>query len=159
MAHPATLTVAQVGNMVSTSFDHSINKFSVNWNVSTLPLDNVGPNGWAGASVWGSQPSIDVGRSQVFYATGNVYRLPPAFEACVNQTANISVYNDGLTVSAPCLGRGVYQESVLALDISTGFVNWYNQITPIDAWTGACGYGGSIQAPKKGELPGNQNCP
>ncbi|KAI7514035.1 hypothetical protein KC347_g1004 [Hortaea werneckii] len=114
-----------VGNMVATTFNHSTNKFSLSWNVSTLPLEDSGPNGWAGGAVWGSQPSIDVQRSQVFYGTGNVYRLPPAFEQCRLETANISVYEKGLTVSAPCLGKGVFQESVLALDIKTGYINWY----------------------------------
>ncbi|KAI6856878.1 hypothetical protein KC338_g8281 [Hortaea werneckii] len=148
-----------VGNMVATTFNHSTNKFSLSWNVSTLPLEESGPNGWAGGAVWGSQPSIDVQRSQVFYGTGNVYRLPPAFEQCRLETANISVYEKGLTVSAPCLGKGVFQESVLALDIETGYINWYNQITPIDAWTAACGLGGSIQGPNKTEIPGSHNCP
>lgn len=147
-----------VGNMVATRFDHSAGKFQLAWNQSTLPLDHVGPTGWAGASVWGSQPSIDVKRGQVFYGTGNVYRLPAEFEECRQQTANITVYNEGLTTSAPCLGKDVYQESVLALDYKTGVLNWFNQITPIDAWTGACGYGGSIQAPHKHQLA-SPNCP
>lgn len=31
-----------------------------------------GPGEWSGAAIWGSQPSIDVERQQVFIATGNV---------------------------------------------------------------------------------------
>lgn len=124
-----------VGNMAALTFDTSSNHFTVAWNISMLPS----PAGnWSGAAIWGSQPAIDEARSQVFIATGNVYTLPDAFEACQNQSQNIQVVAEGLTVD-PCLPPNVYQESVLAIDIELGIINWANQLTPLDAWTLACG--------------------
>jgi len=141
-----------IGNFAAFQLDSSSHQFNVMWNVSTLPLTG----DWSGGSVWGSQPSIDVRRQQVFIATGNVYSLPTEYEACYKQTSNISVIQEGL-VSDPCVPSNVYQETVLALDIATGFVNWERQLSPLDAWTAACGFGGSIQKPNTSLLP--QLCP
>ncbi|KAK1777165.1 Quino protein alcohol dehydrogenase [Copromyces sp. CBS 386.78] len=88
----------------------------------------------SGSAIWGSQPSIDPIRRQVFIATGNTYQLPDEFEACLNQTANITVIRQGLT-NDPCLPRNVFQESVLALDL--------------DAWNLACA-GGLLGTPPPG---------
>jgi outer membrane protein assembly factor BamB len=97
-------------------------KFAVNWNMSMLPAGV----GWSGVGVWGSQPSIDKRRNQVFAGTGNVYRYPAEYAHCENETA-------------ACLPKDVYQESILALDIPTGRINWARKISPLDAWTAACG--------------------
>ena len=142
-----------VANMVALDFDRSTNKFNVAWNVTMLPIDTA----WSGSALWGSQPSVDIKRNQIFIATGNVYTLPTAFEACRNQTMNITVIEEGLTRS-PCVPRNVYQESVLALDMDTGYINWVQQLNAIDAWTAACGFGGSLQKPTANRLP-PPNCP
>jgi len=124
-----------VGNMAAVDLDHSSNKFNVAWNLLMLPE----PAGnWSGAAVWGSQPSIDEERSQVFVATGNVYTLPAEFERCQNESQSVQVVAEGLTTD-PCLPPNVYQESVLAIDIEQGIINWVNQLSPLDAWTVACG--------------------
>lgn len=47
--------------------------------------------------------------------------------------------------SDPCLPHDVWQESIIALDITTGKPNWVHQIPPIDAWTLACGVAGSFE--------------
>ena len=67
-----------VGNMAALTFDRLSGQFNVAWNVSMLP-DPAGD--WAGASTWGSQPSIDPVRSQTTIATGNVYSLPKSFDS------------------------------------------------------------------------------
>ena len=89
--------------------------------------------GWSGSSIWGSQPAIDPIRRQVFIATGNTYRAPNSFSECQNQTANI----DGLESNA-CLPSDVYQESILALDLESGRINWVKQVNPVDVWNVAC---------------------
>lgn len=108
-------------------------------------------SGWTGAAIWGSQPSVDTKRSQVYVATGNVYTIPPEWSACKSRTANLTVVKNGLT--DPCVPKHVYQESVLAFDMETGYINWVTPLSPIDAWTVACGTG---PTPKP---PPTKNCP
>lgn len=135
-----------LGNMAAIDFDKSSAKFNVAWNVSMLPSGQ----GWSGAAVWGSQPPIDIARSQVFIGTGNVYTVPPAYQECINQTANITVIADG-SVPSTCIPTNVYQEAIIAFDLATGAINWSRQLTPLDAWTLACGtIGGAV--PKNNTL-------
>ncbi|KAH8883043.1 Quino protein alcohol dehydrogenase-like protein [Thozetella sp. PMI_491] len=94
-----------------------------------------------GASVWGGQPSIDPIRNQVFIATGNAYSLPAEFEACQKANAHLAAVVDG-HVEDPCLPRDAALETVLALDIETGRVNWARRLGPLDAWNAACYYQG-----------------
>lgn len=109
------------------------------WDVSMLPDP---PGDWSGNAIWGSEPSIDVSRSQVFIATGNVYTAPKAFQKCA----------EGTNKAGSCLPSDVYQESVIAFDMATGNINWAHQISPLDAWTVACLPGAAV--------PGNAlNCP
>ena len=123
-------------------------KFNILWDIDMIP-----PNtGWAGGSIWGSQPSIDTARNQVFIATGNVYTLPPEYQACQNATQQIQVIAEGMTVD-PCVPKNVYQESVLAIDLDSGFINWIRHLSPLDSWTAACGFGGSLQKPNVSQIP------
>ncbi|TLD07832.1 hypothetical protein PgNI_10844 [Pyricularia grisea] len=108
------------------------------WSVQTIPQDSIANQNFSGAAVWGSQPSIDPIRRQVFIGTGQLYSLPPAFEECQRQTANITVIKQGLTGHDPCLPRTAYQNSILALDLDTGRVNWVRQLGPLDAWNAGC---------------------
>jgi hypothetical protein len=115
-----------IGNFASFTFDHKTLKFKQLWNLSTLPKGK----GWSGASVWGSQPPIDPVRNQVFFGTGNTYVYPAEYEKCLNQ-------------SSSCLPDDVWQESILAIDIPTGKVNWRKTISPLDGWVMSCGYAGA----------------
>ena len=124
-----------VGNMAALTFDRSSGQFNVAWNVTMLPDP---PGKWSGSSIWGSQPSIDPGRSQAFFATGNVYTLPEEFQVCQNQSQDIAVIKQGLTVDQ-CLPPNVLSESVIAIDIDSGLINWVNQLSPLDAYNTACG--------------------
>jgi polyvinyl alcohol dehydrogenase (cytochrome) len=115
-----------IGNFAAFSFAVGTKKFTQVWNINTLPAGK----GWSGASVWGSQPSIDPVRNQVFVGTGNTYVYPAEYEKCVNQ-------------SASCLPSDVWQESVLAVDIPSGKVNWRKSISSLDGWVMVCGYAGA----------------
>lgn len=129
-----------LGNMAGIDFDKTSAQFNVAWNVSMLPSGQ----GWSGAAIWGSQPPIDAARSQVFIGTGNVYTVPPAYQECINQTANITVIADGL-VPSTCIPSNVYQEAIMAFDLETGDINWSRQLSPLDAWQLACGtIGGGV---------------
>jgi outer membrane protein assembly factor BamB len=128
-----------VGNAMALIFDRQANKFSTIWNRSMLPSGaGGGPGTWSGASIWGSQPSIDPRRGQVFFATGNLYSAPEEYLKCENATR---VKGSG---KHPCLPLNVWQESVVAIDIYAGRLNWVRQLTPLDAWTVACGIPGSV---------------
>jgi outer membrane protein assembly factor BamB len=115
-----------IGNVAAYTFDRGTKKFTQHWNLNTLPSGE----GWSGASVWGSQPSIDPTRNQVFVGTGNTYSYPMEFEKCVNE-------------SASCLPSDVWQESILAIDIPSGKVNWRQSISALDGWVMICGYAGA----------------
>jgi outer membrane protein assembly factor BamB len=110
-----------IGNVAALTFDRRTGTFTTKWDIPTLPPDE----GWSGAGVWGSQPAVDAERGQVFFATGNVYSFPPAYAHCANETAD-------------CLPPGVNQEAVIAVDITSGKVNWVRRVSPMDAWNGAC---------------------
>lgn len=100
-----------IGNMQGIAFEHG--HFSLLWNQNMVPVGS----GFSGAAVWGAQPSIDPLRNQVFVATGNVYSLPPSYHTCRKQTKNSTVVS-GVNVTDSC-APGVYQEAVLAFDVST----------------------------------------
>ncbi|KAK5694579.1 hypothetical protein LTR97_009169 [Elasticomyces elasticus] len=120
-------------------------KFHAVWNRTMLPSPNE-PGGWSGVGVWGSQPSIDVARNQVFIATGNVYEIPEAVQACINATSSNSS-------DLACYPSSVWHEAVIALDIDCGNVNWIKILSPLEAWNAACGIAGVT--PKSDACPPN----
>jgi len=96
------------------------------WKTYTIPEkpQQVGKNATgtalfkpAGAAVW-SSPTIDERRGVVYVATGNAYTEPAASTT----------------------------DSVMALDLKTGKMLWWNQVTPSDAFVIGC-------------RPENANCP
>jgi outer membrane protein assembly factor BamB len=102
----------------------------------TTPMIPRGAN-FSGASIWGSQPSIDPIRQQVFIGTGQLFSLPPEIEECQDANKNLAANTQHL-VNESCMPRNVYQISVLALDIATGKINWVRTLGPLDAWNQAC---------------------
>lgn len=131
---PGYVCCSFIGTMNALTFTH--NRFQLLWSEPMVP---VGSN-FSGAAIWGSQPSIDPKRDQVFIATGNLYSVPPSYDACVNSTANSSSSNPS-NATDPCAPKEVYQEAILAFDTLTGDVNWSHQLSPTDAYTVACSGG------------------
>jgi outer membrane protein assembly factor BamB len=119
------------GSMNAITLRHG--RLSLLWTTHTIPP---GAN-FSGASVWGSQPAIDPIRQQVLIGTGELFSLPPEFEACQDANANLAVTREHMA-NEPCLPRNVYLNSVLALDIITGKINWFRTLGPLDAWNAAC---------------------
>jgi outer membrane protein assembly factor BamB len=134
-----------VGNMAALTFDRTGGKFTVQWNTTMIPESVSGIGKWTGAAVWGSQPSIDLHRNQIYIGTGNTYSVPASFDQC-ERTQALSTNN-----SESCLPSDIWQESILAISLSTGQPNWVRQLTPLDAWTIACGSNGTATNPS--------NCP
>lgn len=125
------------GNVASLSFHRPTSSFLTHWDIPMIPPSaptNSTSGAWSGIGVWGSQPAIDVRRNQVLFATGNVYTAPDAFLACTESPA----------AEDTCLPPGIWQESVIALDITTGKANWVRRLSPLDAWTLVCGVPGAI---------------
>ena len=120
-----------IGAMNGLAFKHD--SFELLWSKPMIPAKS----NFTGGAIWGSQPSIDPRRNQVFIATGNVYSVPASYDACANATANATSTNPG-NATDPCAPKDVYQEAILAFDTATGDINWSHQLSPIDAWTAAC---------------------
>ena len=120
-----------VGTMNGLTFRH--NRFKLLWSQPMVPRTS----SYAGAAIWGSQPSVDPRRNQVFIATGNVYAVPPSYDACTNATKNATI-TPSSNPTDPCAPKDVYSETVLALDTATGTINWSTRLSPLDAWNAAC---------------------
>jgi outer membrane protein assembly factor BamB len=126
-----------VGNMVALVFNAATGAFSMLWNVPSISEARQ-QEGWAGAAIWGSQPSIDTNRRQVFVGTGNSYSVSSATVLCQRSVVPPEVpytLNDDT-----CLPSDVWQDSLLAIDIDSGYVNWVRQRPGVDIFTAACGY-------------------
>lgn len=143
-----------VGNFAALSFSKGTKAFHFLWNIPMIPAASAAM-GWSGVGLWGSQPSIDTARRQVFIATGNTYSIPDVIIACQNDTQNITAVMKGL-VPDPCLPRDILQESVIAIDIDLGITNWVHQLPALDAFTAACGFPGFSEQNKTlcPEIPG-----
>lgn len=88
------------------------------------------PPGYAGLSVWGSNPVVDVQRKTVFIGTGNNFSTPtdPAYVNCIlaGETQKI------------CLSPDDHVDSVVALDMRTGNIKWSQRLSDGDDWNVAC---------------------
>ncbi len=90
------------------------------------------PDGFSGNALWGSSPAIDVKRGQVYVATGNNYSVPQSVLDCV------AAAGDDADAKAACSPSDNLFDSILALDMDTGAVNWVTRAIPFDAWTVDC---------------------
>jgi polyvinyl alcohol dehydrogenase (cytochrome) len=100
----------------------------------TLWQTSVVPENFSGNAIWGSAPAVDTKRDQVYVATGNNYSAPQSVLDCVADAG------DDADAQMACLAPypDNYFDSVLALDLTTGAVNWSNTVIPFDVWTVAC---------------------
>jgi polyvinyl alcohol dehydrogenase (cytochrome) len=94
------------------------------------------PAGWvgtwyAGASIWGSTGAIDKATNQIFMATGNNVSAPEGVEQCLK---------DGNHPPASCgIDPHDHFDSVVALDLDTGKINWAARGLPNDVYNVSCG--------------------
>ncbi|MEU8891622.1 PQQ-binding-like beta-propeller repeat protein [Streptomyces sp. NPDC048442] len=86
------------------------------WKTHTIP------EGYTGASVWGSQPVVDHKRGLVFVGTGNNYTSPPG--VCLNPKQTNCTPPD----------KDNHFDSVLALDLKTGKIRWAHHTLTADTW-------------------------
>ncbi|KAL7140940.1 hypothetical protein ABFS83_08G020600 [Erythranthe nasuta] len=107
---------------------------SVIWQTYMLPDNHRTTGGYAGAALWGSSPSIDAIRNHIYIATGNLYSAPPSVEECQERQNNQTVP----TNPEECVGPEIHFDSVLALDLNSGRIEWYRQLGGYDVWFFAC---------------------
>lgn len=128
-----------VGNFVAVSFKAPTRKVKILWSVSSISKPRQS-EGWAGAAVWGSQPSIDEKKGLVFVGTGNAYSASNVTATCQHSAVPPQIpYELNM---GNCLPRDVWQDSVLAIEFGTGRVKWVQQRPGVDIFTAACGYPG-----------------
>lgn len=105
------------------------------WQTFILP-DNHGKRGeYAGAAIWGSSPSIDVSRNHIYIATGNLYSAPLHIRQCQEKENN----STRPTHPDECVEPENLSESILALDLKSGEIEWYHQLGGYDVWFLECG--------------------
>jgi len=126
-----------IGNFVGLSFSPT-DGFKLEWNADNIPTWRT-RDGWSGAPVWGSQPSIDAQRNRVYIGTGNSYSIPQLVAECL-EAYNVSSLDR--SKPDPCLTSDVWQDSVVAIDIDSGVVMWAYQSPRIDAFSATCGFPG-----------------
>jgi polyvinyl alcohol dehydrogenase (cytochrome) len=109
------------------------------WRTYTVPL------GYHGGAIWGSTGAVDTNRRQVFMATGNNYMVPDAVLTCLN----------GGGTPAGCMSPANHFNSIIALNLDTGAINWAAKGLPYDAWNVGCG----LVVPGVFSVAPNDNCP
>jgi polyvinyl alcohol dehydrogenase (cytochrome) len=102
------------------------------WQTYMVPAGSPTEPRFSGNAVWGSSPAIDVMRGQVYVATGNNYSAPPAYHDCIVAAGT------NMAEAEACNPPGNYLDSVVALDMVTGAVNWAKRVIPYDTWNVAC---------------------
>jgi len=107
---------------------------------------------FAGASVWGSMAPIDRARNQVIIATSNNHHRPEVVDACLRALGPLTHANIAEQIACENLAGGEqnWRESIVALDLDTGKINWAQRVGAPDAWNGGCfaGDGSNPNCPK-----------
>jgi len=104
---------------------------AIKWQTFMIPPRPPGFIGtwYAGASIWGSTGAIDKTTNQIFMATGNNVSAPDGAIACLKA---------GQPPSS-CVDPADHFDSVVALDLDTGKINWAARGLPNDVYNVACG--------------------
>jgi len=100
-----------------------VNTGKIKWQTYTVPA------GYYGGSVWGSTGAVDTDSNQVFMTTGNNYAIPQDVLNCLLSAAPAS----------SCMSPDNHFDSIIALDMDTGAINWSARGMPSDVWSVACG--------------------
>lgn len=98
----------------------------------TLWQTYMAPEGYTGASVWGSSPAVDTKTDTVYIGTGNNYSVPDSVSSCLGSASTDAE-------RAECVPAADMFDAVVALDAGTGAVKWTFRAMPSDAWNVACG--------------------
>jgi polyvinyl alcohol dehydrogenase (cytochrome) len=111
---------------------------AIKWKTYTIPT------GYYGGAILGGG-AIDLKSNQIFVSTGQNYWIPQDVQDCIS----------GGGSPAACVAPNNHIDSVLALNMVTGVINWVSRALPYDAWSVACG----LSVPGVFTIPPNDNCP
>jgi polyvinyl alcohol dehydrogenase (cytochrome) len=100
----------------------------IQWQTYTVPDNGGQPGGYSGGSIWGGTPAIDPVRRRVYVTTGQNYAVPTAAKEC--QLAG--------GTPAECLSPDDHKDSILALDLRSGAIEWSAGPQSFDDWNGGC---------------------
>ncbi len=92
------------------------------------------PEGYSGGAIWSSTPVIDTALNQIYVTTGNNYQVPLSVQKCEQK-----VLGDVDALIA-CQDPNNFEDSIVALNLTTGQINWGRKCSPDDAYTGSCGH-------------------
>jgi len=112
---------------------------AIRWKTYTVPP------GYYGGAVWGGGGAVNLLLNQVYMTTGNNYAIPDSALACINNGGSFST----------CLSPEDRFDSIIALNLSTGRVNWTGRGLPYDTWNVGCG----LYVPGVFDILPNGNCP
>jgi polyvinyl alcohol dehydrogenase (cytochrome) len=98
------------------------------WKTSTVPDNGGAPGGYSGGAVWGGTPAIDPARHRIYITTGNNYEVPRSAKDC----------QEAGGTAAECLSPDDHINSILALDLRTGAIQWAAGPRRFDDWNGGC---------------------
>lgn len=122
-----------------------VDTLELEWETYTVP-----ENPFAGGSVWGSTPAVDVKRNQLLVGTGDNYQIPEKIQACVVEAKkrfgtlpNAEAHPDAVPAIKACVDADPrwadnHFDSVLALDLDTGKINWSLSTLLYDTWNLGC---------------------
>jgi polyvinyl alcohol dehydrogenase (cytochrome) len=94
------------------------------------------PAGYSGGSIWSSTPVIDTVRNQIYVSTGNNYLVPETVQECEQAAAG-----DNQAIYA-CQSPQDYEDSIVALNLTTGAIKWGRKCSLDDAFLVQCNHGG-----------------
>lgn len=113
------------------------------WKTYTTPDNGGALDRFSGVSVWGSSPCVDKKRNRVYVATGQNYKVPEGLAACLLAAAGGDDLEGRLRAEEACRAEhdspDNHFDSVLALNLKTGAIEWSQRTEGYDAWTLACG--------------------
>jgi polyvinyl alcohol dehydrogenase (cytochrome) len=97
------------------------------WQQYTVPNNNGLTGNYSGGPIW--QPvSINSSLNLLYVGTGNNYTMPSSVETCRLNNSNDNA----------CDAANDYFDSALALNLSTGAIEWSRSLYGYDAWNAGC---------------------
>jgi polyvinyl alcohol dehydrogenase (cytochrome) len=96
---------------------------AIKWQTFVVPLN------YYGGAIWGSTPAVNLKRNHVYVSTGNNYMVPQTVLNCLA----------GGNPASSCMDPANFANSIVAIDLSTGAIQWGARGMPSDVWNVACG--------------------
>lgn len=115
--------------------------------------DNEDYDQYAGAAVWGGAPTIDPSRNMLYVPTGNNYWTPASVQNCLLLANGNSAQEDICLAGQP----ENHFDSIVALDMDTGNIQWATSAHKLDAWNTACDF--NTLFPLLNASSSSKNCP